>query len=277
MRGSGCPGNLSCRPKEEIDDEDKDSEVLEVAAAHKRVCELLKFVVGSDLDEEERKPNVLMASRARFADMRITHPAHFDTFVEVALVGFVPVKDWRNKAALVPLSKIFTVADEAFAMLALENQIDDLVELVNKEGASDSDDSSGAATEKKVSKPRYTKMPVKEVPKSKRYRRAQQMKEIVTSQPADNGKNAQIVDNVFQGWSPQGVYRYNRLRAKVAKHREHESGIECDMRNLELFKQLSDMKENDGDEIQEIDEDLQGEDDEFGFDEFSDVVMPTAV
>ena len=103
------------------------------------------------------------------------------------------------------------------------------------------------------------------------------MKEIVTSQPADNGKNAQIVDNVFQGWSPQGVYRYNRLRAKVAKHQEHESGIECDMRNLELFKQLSDMKESDGDEIQEIDEDLQGEDDEFGFDEFSDVVMPTAV
>ena len=49
------------------------------------------------------------------------------------------------------------------------------------------------------------------------------------------------------------------------------------MRNLELFKQLSDMKESDGDEIQEIDEDLQGEDDEFGFDEFSDVVMPTAV
>ena len=168
MRGSGCPGNLSCRPKEEIDDEDKDSEVLEVAAAHKRVCELLKFVVGSDLDEEERKPNVLMAARARFADMRITHPAHFDTFVEVALVGFVSVKDWRNKAALEPLSNIFTVADEAFAMLALENQIDDLVELVNKEGASDSDDLSDAATEKKVSKPRYTKMPVKEVPKRKK-------------------------------------------------------------------------------------------------------------
>jgi len=109
-----------------------------------------------------------MAARARFADMRITHPAHFDTFVEVALVGFVSVKDWRNKAALEPLSNIFTVADEAFAMLALENQIDDLVELVNKEGASDSDDLSDAATEKKVSKPRYTKMPVKEVPKRKK-------------------------------------------------------------------------------------------------------------
>jgi len=37
------------------------------------------------------------------------------------------------------------------------------------------------------------------------------------------------------------------------------------------------MKESDGDEIQEIDEDLQGEFDKFGFDEFSDVVMFTAV
>ena len=115
-------------------------------------------------------------------------------------------------------------------MLALENQIDDLVELVN-EGASVPDNGSNAVKEKKVSKPRYTKMPVKEVPKNKRYRRAQ-MKEIVTSQPAENGKNAQIVDNVFQGWSPQGVIRYNRLRDKVKKHREHESGIECDTRNL---------------------------------------------
>ena len=165
MRGSGCAGNLSCRPKEEIDDEVKGSEVLEVAAAHKRVCELLQFVVGSDLVKND---NRLKNARARFADMRITHPAHFDTFVEVALVGFVSVKDWRNKAALEPLSNIFTVADEAFAMLALENQIDDLVELVNKEGASDSDDLSDAATEKKVSKPRYTKMPVKEVPKRKK-------------------------------------------------------------------------------------------------------------
>ena len=275
IRGSGCPGNLSCRPAEEIDEENKDSDVLEVAAARKRVRELLEFVVGNDLPVEKDKPPVLKAARARFADMRITHPAHFDTFVEVALVGFVPVKDWRNKAALVTLSNIFTVADEAFAMLALENQIDDLVELV-KEGASASNDGSDAETEKKVSKPRYTKMPVKEIPKHQRYRRAQ-MKEIVTSHPAEIGTNAQIVDNVFQGWSPQGVVRYNTLRAKVKKNREHVSGIECDTRNLELFKNLSDMKESDGNDIQEIDEDLQGEVDEFGFDEFSDVVMFTPV
>jgi len=73
MKGSGCPGNLSCRPKEEIDDEDKGSEVLEVAAAHKRVYELLKFVVGSDLDEEERKPNVLtMTTYVRIRKESIT-------------------------------------------------------------------------------------------------------------------------------------------------------------------------------------------------------------
>ena len=57
-------------------------------------------------------------------------------------------------------------------------------------------------------------MPVKEIPKNKRYRRAQ-MREIVTSQPAENGTNVQIVDNVFQGWSRQGVVRYNKLREKV--------------------------------------------------------------
>ena len=44
-----------------------------------------------------------------------------------------------------------------------------------------------------------------------------------------------------------------------------------------MFKNLSDMKESDDDDIQEIDEDLQGEVDEFGFDEFSDVVMFTPV
>ena len=240
-----------------------------------KLPELLEFVVGSGLPKETDKPPVLKAAQARFADLRITHPAHFDTFVEVALVGFVSVKDWRNKAALVTLSNIFTVADEAFAMLALENQIDDLVELM-KEGVSASDDGSGAEIEKKVSKPRYTKMPVKEIPKNKRYRRAQ-MREIVTSQPAENGTNAQIVDNVFQGWSPQGVVRYNKLREKVKNHRQHVSGIACDTRNLELFKNLSDMKESDDNDIQEIDEDLQGEVDEFGFDEFSDVVMFTPV
>ena len=162
-------------------------------------------------------------------------------------------------------------------MLALENQIDDLVPLM-EEGASAPDSRSGRAVKEKkvVSKPCYTKMQVKVAPKHQRYRRAQ-MKEIVTSQPADSGGSIPIIDNEFQGWSPQGVIRYNRLRDKVKKHREHESGIECDMRNLELFKQLSDMKESDGDEIQEIDEDLQGEFDKFGFDEFSDVVMFTAV
>ena len=72
-------------------------------------------MVGTDLKLEERKPSLLLVSaRACFADMRITHPAHFDTFIEAALVGFVAVKDWRNKVALVPVSNIFTDADEAF-------------------------------------------------------------------------------------------------------------------------------------------------------------------
>ena len=142
--------------------------------------------------------------------MRITHPAHFDTFVEVARVGFVAVKDWRNKAALVPLSTIFTATDEAFAMLALGNQIKDLVTLM-EEGASALDNRSGGAVkEKKKPKPRYTKIQVKAQPKHQRYRRAQ-MKEIVTSQPASGGSNKPGIDNVFQGWSPQGVIRNNRL------------------------------------------------------------------
>ena len=91
------------------------------------------------------------------------------------------------------------------------------------------------------------------------------MKEIVTSRPASGG-SIPIIDNVFQGWSPRGVVRYNRLREKVEAHWV-----------LELFKQLSDMKESDGDEVLEIDEDRQGEVDESGFDEFSDVVMFAAV
>ena len=72
------------------------------------------------------------------------------------------------------------------------------------------------------------------------------MKEIVTSQPADSGGSIPIIDNVFQRWSPEGVVKYNRLLwDKVNKpHQEHHvSGIECNMRNLELFKNLSNMKE----------------------------------
>ena len=100
-------------------------------------------------------------------------------------------------------------------MLALENQIDDLVPLM-EEGASAPDSRSGRAVKEKkvVSKPCYTKMQVKVAPKHQRYRRAQ-MKEIVTSQPADSGGSIPIIDNEFQGWSPQGVIRYNRLRDKV--------------------------------------------------------------
>ena len=233
---------------------------------------------GADLKAEDcNNPSLEVVARECFTNMRITHPDHFDTFVEVALVGFVAIKDWRNKAALVPLSEIFTITDEAFAMLALENQINDLVKLMEK-GALEPTNRSIPVPEGKDSTPRYMKMEVKGpgATNHKNRYRPTQIKSVMTSQLASRGRKS-VIDNVFQGWSPQRFVRYNLLRHKVEELRKHEAGIQCQTRNMEFFKKLSDMKEIDADEEPDIDDDLQGGDDESGFDEFSEYVMFTAV
>ena len=61
LLGGGCPRNVSCHPEEDIDEENNESDDLEVAAAHKRVYDLLKFMVGTDLKPEEHKPSLLVS------------------------------------------------------------------------------------------------------------------------------------------------------------------------------------------------------------------------
>ena len=62
-----------------------------------------------------------------FQKLRLQKDADlFRTFLEFVLVHFVPCITWRYKCYNIQVSKIFTVSDEAMAMLLLENSVQDL-------------------------------------------------------------------------------------------------------------------------------------------------------
>ena len=83
-----------------------------------------------------------------FPDMRLQEDADlFRTFLEFVLVHFVSCTTWRYKCYNTPVSQIFTVSDEALAMLLLENSMQDLKWVVRR----------GQKIPHNISMPKYTK------------------------------------------------------------------------------------------------------------------------
>ena len=83
-----------------------------------------------------------------FPDMQLQEDADlFRTFLEFVLVHFVSCTTWRYKCYNTPVSQIFTVSDEALAMLLLENSMQDLKWVVRR----------GQKIPHNISMPKYTK------------------------------------------------------------------------------------------------------------------------
>ena len=84
-----------------------------------------------------------------FENMRVNeNPNYFIAFVDLCLIHCVTSLTWRYNSYNTPVSKIFTVSDEAFVMLLLEHNAKDL-KLVHK---------NQHKIDRKDSVPKYTKV-----------------------------------------------------------------------------------------------------------------------
>ena len=91
----------------------------------------------------------LVGEKDKFENMRVSdvHKEVFATFVNLCMVHFCSSMNWRYKAYNSHISEIFSVSDEAFAMLLLENNYEDYKMVYNL----------SRKVTRKESKPKYTK------------------------------------------------------------------------------------------------------------------------
>ena len=118
-------------------------------------------------------------------------------FAEVCLKNVVKKRDWRLNHRKEVFRKFVTVADEALGMLVLENNVERWFELANrdstglKEGRDNvngDDDNSGSTEETRS----------------------------ITAYTSGGAKG----DGTKQGWSRDGIKRYNEMYRKVKSTRE---------------------------------------------------------
>ena len=85
-----------------------------------------------DVKEDSEKLIELAENNKVFEDMwcDVENKAVFGTFVNICLVHFCSSINWRYTAYNTIVSDIFTESDEAFAMLLLENKVDDYKQLI---------------------------------------------------------------------------------------------------------------------------------------------------
>ena len=128
-------------------------------------------------------------------------------FAEVCLKNVVKKRDWRLNHRKEIFRKFVTVADEALAMLVLENNVEIWFELAQRESSdlkkgSDNgkDDETSRSTEETRSVTAYT----------------------------NGGANT---DGTKRGWSRDGIKRYNELYRKIKNIREKG---ECENMEEEL-------------------------------------------
>ena len=118
--------------KESEQDNTEEARQAKFSEWKKRMTKLVKFV-----------------DSGKYPDLRLDEDADlFRTFVEFCLVHFIKYTTWRYKCYNTPVSDIFTVSDEAMAMLLLENSVDDLKYVIRR----------GQKVPTKASMPRYTKV-----------------------------------------------------------------------------------------------------------------------
>ena len=121
----GCPGS----PEYWLEAEQ--SPFQEFVVEINRLTSLINFVKGNAIIDPETKvnmldenPNKMKIARARFCKLRLGQDGtedDFDTFVNVCLFSLKSVFAWQTYAYYQTHSKSFSISDEAFAKLVLEN------------------------------------------------------------------------------------------------------------------------------------------------------------
>lgn len=119
--------------KDRLKEQDEDSEPGDLATVKTRIQELLDYL----------HTNPKEAHKLRTAE----GGKHFDTFLDFFLIHMVKVVTWKTKAGVEKISEIFTISDEALALLLIENNLHDYREMCT----------SGQNVDRKNSKPKYTK------------------------------------------------------------------------------------------------------------------------
>ena len=176
-----------------------------------------------------------------FVDMRKNENHElFQAFVEYCLIHSISSMNWRTKCYNTTVSKMFTVADEAMAILLLENNAKDL----------------------KLIKDTRRKIP----------RKQQNSKFTKIDKEGDSGES-------FQGWHKKGIKRYNELFKIIKESRKLSSSIELESKLLTKFSNIKGKVYREDEEIQEDcnNDDDDDDDDVFAMDEFEIEEIQTSV
>ena len=240
--GKGCPGAPEFRP------EDEQEPLDEFTAEKNRLTSLINFVKGKDLLDSKGEPfaddnkEKAKLARARFGDLRQGGTDgtndNFDTFVNVCLFSLKSVSAWRTEAYQQTPSESFSVSDEAFAMLVLENNIDDFDQLLKDLKLTEQEiarrgQGPVALRDRKASKCRYTK--------------GNQVESILIRNKkvkvSDAKRRKCLVDGEesslkYQGWTAEGIARYNELYNAEKRNRDTEKGKVADDRVWKRYMAL---------------------------------------
>ena len=136
----------------------------------------------------------------------------FFLFVDTVLVSMIGKTKWKKNFLNRKFSRYSTIADEAIALLIVENIAPDLMSILNTENSR-----SQLMISRKTSKAKFTKS------------------------RKDSMKGTQ------HGWSEEGIKRYNMLFMETKKERERESAKDLEGDLMKYFK----IHEDSGDEMDE--------------------------
>ena len=174
-----------------------------------------------------------------FVDMRKNENHElFQAFVEYCLIHSISSMDWRTKCYNTTVSKMFTVADEAMAILLLENNAKDL----------------------RLIKDKRRKLP----------RKQQNSKFTKIDKEGDSGES-------FQGWHKKGIKRYNELFKIIKESRKLRSSMELENKLLTKFATIKGKVYREDEEEQEDYNNDEDDDDVFAMDEFEIEEMETSL
>jgi hypothetical protein len=215
---NGCSKLLKHVERSELASNEELGALVDPAKSKERLIKLVKLA----MDEKDAFTNLRLHNNSKL----------FETFVEYCLVHFVGSHTWRWQAYIRNVSEIFSVSDEAFAMLLIENNAKDLEYVYENQVET---------VKRKDSRPKYTKV---------------------------SSYNGEVK---FQGWHQNGVRRYNELVLKVKENQKSAVSKDREVRIQENYKAICgkmDGNENSDDNGDFGSDDEDGHDDEDAIDEF---------
>ncbi len=165
-----------------------------------RVKEFLKFVIQTPDEFKKMRRNGKLEEYLLFLDLVLYH--------------FIPTNDWKKKGIKHKVRDLFTVSDEAMAMVLLENSAMDMLTYLEQ-----GTDVIRIVPTRKSSKTKYTK--------------------------SDHTRN----NSNFLGWSLEGTRRYNVLCQEVTESRK--ATVRLDEMVLQKYQEMFPQRDDDEDDMDE--------------------------